>query len=80
VAPEAGTYGTESSFFERDWQRAYWGPNYPRPFAIKKKYDPEGLFLFITVSAARNGAPTVSRGWRDPGKLTRNKDWEIASA
>jgi FAD/FMN-containing dehydrogenase len=45
VAPEAGTYGAESSFFERDWQRAYWGPNYPRLFAIKKKYDPEGLFF-----------------------------------
>ena len=44
VAPEAGTYGAESSFFERNWQRAYWGLNYPRLFAIKKKYDPEGLF------------------------------------
>ncbi len=28
VAPDAGTYVAESNFFERDWQRAYWGPNY----------------------------------------------------
>ena len=35
----------ESSFFEREWQRAYWGPNYPKLLEIKKKYDPTGLFF-----------------------------------
>ena len=45
VAPDAGTYVAESSFFEREWQRAYWGPNYPKLLAIKKKYDPAGLFF-----------------------------------
>ena len=45
VAPDAGTYVAESSFFERDWQRAYWGPNYPKLQQLKKKYDPEGLFF-----------------------------------
>jgi FAD/FMN-containing dehydrogenase len=45
VAPDAGTYVAESSFFERDWQRAYWGPNYSKLQLLKKKYDPGGLFF-----------------------------------
>src|SRR5262249_14830630 len=45
VAPNAGSYVAESSFFEREWQERYWGPNYPRLLSIKKKYDPSGLFF-----------------------------------
>jgi hypothetical protein len=65
VAPDAGTYVAESSFFERDWQRAYWGRNYPKLQQLKKKYDPGGCSSCITASAARNGAPTASPDWRD---------------
>ena len=45
VAPDAGSYVAESSFFERGWQKSYWGPNYARLRAIKRKYDPSGLFF-----------------------------------
>jgi FAD/FMN-containing dehydrogenase len=45
VAPTAAAYVSESNFFERGWQQAYWGSNYPRLAAIKKKYDPAGLFF-----------------------------------
>lgn len=45
VAPEPGSYVAESSFFERHWQKSYWGPNYMRLLAIKRKYDPSGLFF-----------------------------------
>jgi len=45
VVPEPASYVAESSFFERAWQTAYWGPNYPRLLSIKKKYDPTGLFF-----------------------------------
>jgi len=45
AAPNAGSYVSESDFFEKDWQRSYWGANYPRLAAIKKKYDPDGLFF-----------------------------------
>ncbi len=45
AAPGAGAYVAESSFFETDWQRAYWGDNYPRLQAIKKQVDPDGLFF-----------------------------------
>jgi Berberine and berberine like len=45
VAPDTGASVAEGSFFEPEWQRAYWGPNYAKLLAIKKKYDPDGLFV-----------------------------------
>lgn len=45
IAPNAGSYLSESNFFLKDWQRAFWGSNYERLVAVKKKYDPDGLFF-----------------------------------
>lgn len=45
VAPGAGAYVSESDYFQRDWQHAFWGVNYPRLAAVKRKYDPDGLFF-----------------------------------
>ena len=45
VVPDAGSYVSESSFFLKSWQRSFWGSNYKRLAAVKKKYDPEGLFF-----------------------------------
>lgn len=45
IAPDGGAYVSESNFFENDWQHSYWGSNYPRLAATKKKYDPSGLFF-----------------------------------
>jgi FAD/FMN-containing dehydrogenase len=45
VVPRAGSYVSESDFFESDWQHAFWGSNYPRLAAVKKQYDPDGLFF-----------------------------------
>lgn len=45
VAPGAGSYVAESDFFEPAWQQALWGPNYPRLAAVKRTYDPAGLFV-----------------------------------
>jgi hypothetical protein len=44
VVPRTGSYVAESDFFEPDWQQSFWGPNYPRLAAVKRKYDPAGLF------------------------------------
>jgi len=46
VVSNAGSYVSESDFFERSWQQSFWGSNYPRLTAVKKKYDPTGL-LFV---------------------------------
>ena len=45
VVTHPGSYVSESDFFERAWQQSFWGPNYPRLAAAKKKYDPSGLFF-----------------------------------
>jgi Berberine and berberine like len=45
VVPNAGSYVSESNFFDQNWQHSFWGQNYPRLLAVKKKYDPEGLFF-----------------------------------
>jgi FAD/FMN-containing dehydrogenase len=45
IVPNAGSYVSESNYFNPRWQSAYWGSNYSRLRAIKAKYDPEGLFF-----------------------------------
>lgn len=45
LVPDGGSYVAESDFFEKNWQRAYWGANYERLLAVKMKYDPDGLFF-----------------------------------
>ena len=45
VAPGAGSYVSESDYFERDWPTSHWGSNYSRLAAVKRHYDPAGLFF-----------------------------------
>jgi len=45
VVPDAGSYVSESDFFHPAWQQAFWGSNYPRLAAVKRHYDPDGLFF-----------------------------------
>jgi hypothetical protein len=59
IAPNAGSYVSESNYFNRAWQTEYWGSNYPRLRAIKAAIDPEGLFF------VRHGVG--SEAWSDDG-------------
>ena len=45
IVPSAGSYVSESNFFEPSWQQSFWGTNYARLRAVKAKYDAEGLFF-----------------------------------
>ena len=45
IAPDAGSYVSESNYFNPTWQDAFWGTNYPRLREVKAKYDPDGLFF-----------------------------------
>jgi FAD/FMN-containing dehydrogenase len=59
LVPNGGAYVSESDYFQKNWQQAYWGSNYGRLAEIKKKYDPEGLFI------VHNGVG--SEGWSRDG-------------
>jgi FAD/FMN-containing dehydrogenase len=59
AAPDGGAYVAESSYFQADWQQAYWGANYPRLLAVKQRYDPDNLFF------VRRGVG--SEGWSEDG-------------
>jgi hypothetical protein len=59
VAPDGGSYVSESNYFNPRWQSAYWGGNYERLQAVKAKYDPDGLFF------VHNGVG--SEGWSADG-------------
>ena len=45
LCPNRAPTSLRSNYFEENWQRAFWGANYPRLRAVKAKYDPDGLFF-----------------------------------
>jgi hypothetical protein len=44
ATPGAGSYVNETDYFEPNWQREFWGDNYEKLLAIKRKFDPDGMF------------------------------------
>ena len=40
-----GAYVNEASPYEPGFQKSFWGENYQKLYAIKKKWDPKGLFI-----------------------------------
>lgn len=59
LEPDMGAYLNEADAYERDFQRSFWGDNYPRLREVKKKWDPEGIFI------TRRGVG--SEEWDDDG-------------
>jgi len=43
--PSPGSYVSESNFFNRRWQEAFWGDNYKKLLDIKRRVDADGLFF-----------------------------------
>lgn len=44
LAPESGAYGNEADYFEPNWKEEFYGVQYPRLLAIKRRYDPLSMF------------------------------------
>ncbi len=45
AAPKAGSYVSESNYFNENWKTDFWGENYAKLLQVKKRYDPDGLFI-----------------------------------
>ena len=45
LVPNSASYVAESNYFEKQWQRAFWGANYAKLLEAKTRYDPDGLFI-----------------------------------
>jgi FAD/FMN-containing dehydrogenase len=45
LAPQPGSYVSETDYFQTNWQTAFWGDNYARLKKVKDRYDPDGLFF-----------------------------------
>jgi hypothetical protein len=45
LVPGAGSYVSEAGFVDADWRRRSFGGNYARLLAVKRRYDPDGLFV-----------------------------------
>ena len=59
TAGRPASYVSETDYFEADWQTAFWDRHYPRLRAVKRRYDPDGLF-FVHHSVG-------SEGWSPDG-------------
>ena len=44
VVPDSGVYLKEADYVELDFQKTFWGSNYPRLYQLKQEYDPRGVF------------------------------------
>jgi hypothetical protein len=59
TGPNAGAYSNEADLLEPDFQTTFFGPNYAKLSAIKRKYDPLDLFIV--------GAGVGSERWDEWG-------------
>ncbi|KAG6364993.1 hypothetical protein INS49_006598 [Diaporthe citri] len=54
ATPGGGAYINEADFQQPDWQQVFYGGHYPKLKAVKRRYDPKGLFYnSIAVGSER---------------------------
>jgi hypothetical protein len=54
VSPAGASYVNEGDLAEPNWQEAYWGSNYNRLLAVRREWDPEGVFYTQTTPGTEN--------------------------
>ena len=74
ITPGSGSYLNEANFEQPDWQREFYGANYPRLLSIKRKYDPEDFFYALTAVGSEAWTPDAD------GRLCRTNIWGNAGA
>lgn len=61
---DSGAYSNEADAREPNFQVTFFGKNYEKLLAVKKKYDPNGLFIVM--------AGVGSEGWNAEGLCRAN--------
>lgn len=70
LAPHSGAYMNEADFRQPNFQRAFFGVNYPRLRQIKAKYDPFDMFYGITAVGSDEWTE------QEDGRLCRTASWQ----
>ncbi|OQE34805.1 hypothetical protein PENCOP_c015G05357 [Penicillium coprophilum] len=47
VTPDSGCYQNEANFRQPNWKHTFFGNNYPRLLAVKRKWDPSSFFYAL---------------------------------
>src|SRR5258708_19672723 len=45
IVPNAGSYASESHYFENGWKHSHWAGTYPRLATITRKYNPHAIIF-----------------------------------
>ncbi|CAG8054833.1 unnamed protein product [Penicillium nalgiovense] len=62
VTPGSGCYQNEANFRQPNWKQTFFGSNYPRLLAVKRKWDPSSVFY--ALKAVGSDAWSVSESGR----------------
>ncbi|KAK1754470.1 FAD-binding domain-containing protein [Echria macrotheca] len=73
VSPGAGSYMSEGDINEPNFQQSFYGDYYPKLLALKKLYDPTGLFYAPTAVGSEDWYITDQEAWipTQNGRLCR---------
>jgi hypothetical protein len=73
IAPDSGAYMSEGDVLEPDFQKSFYGVNYPRLYAMKQHYDPTGVFYALTAVGSEDWEVQVTDpvpySWNTNGRL-----------
>ncbi|KAL6720842.1 hypothetical protein ACLMJK_002767 [Lecanora helva] len=64
LTPNGAAYVNEANFQQPDFQRVFYGVNYPTLRKIKSKYDPHDMFYAITAVGSEDWYQDESKGGR----------------
>lgn len=62
LAPDMGAYVNEADPTEPNWKDTFYGENYPRLLALKKQWDPHGVFWYKNAVGSEIWEPQGSHG------------------
>ena len=62
LAPDMGAYVNEADPTEPNWKDTFYGKNYPRLLALKRQWDPQGVFWYKNAVGSELWEPKGSYG------------------